>query len=450
MTGRDIPAGRFGQKWRTAFFFFLCAVLAGAVLTAALVAARGKFNASPDEYVTGAAIHYYESHWLPPDIRNPALSASYSGYGRTRLAELDLYYFAAGKAAALAGAVLPHAGNFTLRFFNVLMLAVMAAIALKVYRKNPALTFILALTPQLWYLYAYATSDAFDFFAGYLLLWQGTTPGSALNRLLSGEGKGWRKALGVAAGAVPLALLLTAKKNYYVLLLVAAAIAVVNLIRCPKEKRKALTLRLAALAACTLALFTLRYSLEWAHYGLGKSQVVDQQLLKHALPAYRPSTEPGSRFIGLGLRTHGVSLINMFVHYGFLNRSFDSFCGLYGNMIYAMPVWYYTVMAAIYLLLFVLAVREALRRRRGRTVLAIAAAAGALLLALSALNSWCSDFQPQGRYLLPFLIAAGFAASEWREELFAHRGVVALTAAAALLSLGSFVFGGLFLLPAGI
>lgn len=449
---------------QTVVFFVLCVLFAGAVLTAGATAVRAKFNANPDEYVTGAAIEYYSAHWIPPDIRSPAVSATYSGYGRTRLAELDVYYFAAGKIDAVAKILLPHSGSLPLRLFNLLMLAAMAGIALKVYRKNPVPAFLLCLTPQLWYLFAYATSDAFDFFAGFLLLWQWTTPGSAFNRFLEGEARSvGRKAAGIAAAGLPLALLLTAKKNFYIILLVAAVFALKKIADCPSEKRRALFRRFIGVAGCALVLFALRYSVEIAHYGFKESAVVRQEIMIHAQPSYRPDAPAASRFAGLGMKSRGVSLSQMLFRNGFLRMSFESFMGLYGNMQFAMPKAYYLIMAAGYLVLFVAAVFECLRRRSGLWALLTAAASGVLLLALSAYNSWTSDFQPQGRYLLPWLITAGFAAGlsvmarpvgrfnagGGENILGDNRAVPVALCLIGVLSLFSFVYGGLFLIPAG-
>ena len=65
----------------------------------------------------------------------------------------------------------------------------------------------------------------------------------------------------------------------------------------------------------------------------------------------------------------------------------------------------------------------------------------AAALAASICNSWMIDVQPQGRYLLPVLLVAGFLAGRIPEAV-KGRGFRAALAAGGILTAGYFILVG--------
>ena len=119
----------------------------------------------PDEMQTRAAIDYYRTHWIQPDVRSPFVAETVSGYGMTRLSEINLYYPLAGYFANLCGFAM------SFRALGMAMIAILGCFVLKNIKKDRYLTILFFATPQLWYLFSYATSDAYDYlfavFAAY-------------------------------------------------------------------------------------------------------------------------------------------------------------------------------------------------------------------------------------------------------------------------------------------
>ena len=163
------------QRW-TGFLF--AAGILGAVFMCIYTGLRSPFWLNPDEYDVKAAVSYYFTHFMPPDIRSDIITDSFPVYGTSRHFEWNLFYFYAGKLGQF----------FTdsavqMRLFSLILFSVMAGIVLKNIRRHYSFLLILLLTPQVWYIFSYSTSDALDFFAGFLSLYELLEDNSMLNRL---------------------------------------------------------------------------------------------------------------------------------------------------------------------------------------------------------------------------------------------------------------------------
>ena len=137
------------------------------------------FYLNPDEYHTLSAVNYYFSHFMPPDMRDPAIIDSYAIYGTTRHSEWTLFYFLTAKIGQFFADPI-----IRVRFFTTVTFCIMAGIALKNVKKNWALSAMLLLTPQVWYLFSYCTSDSLDFFMSFLCMYEVMKKDSMLNRVL--------------------------------------------------------------------------------------------------------------------------------------------------------------------------------------------------------------------------------------------------------------------------
>lgn len=100
----------------------------------------------PDETVTKAAIDYYKTNFVVPDMRELPHD-KFCDYGQTRLCELTIYYFIAGKIAAL----IPYETSY--RFFNVILAFIIVFTIIKKYKTAPFLLFAFFITPQIWYIF---------------------------------------------------------------------------------------------------------------------------------------------------------------------------------------------------------------------------------------------------------------------------------------------------------
>ena len=154
----------------------LYAVGVAAILLVLAGAFTGSSDLNPDESESIYSVRYYISHWAVPDARELDPEA-YSAFGTARLTELNLFYIFAAQIARLF--TFEHGA----RLFSVMMFAGLMYLLFWNLKKNRFLLCALYLTPQVWYLYTYCTSDALDFAVGVLALYQVANPDSMLHRL---------------------------------------------------------------------------------------------------------------------------------------------------------------------------------------------------------------------------------------------------------------------------
>lgn len=114
------------------------------------------------------ATDYYLAGWLRPDMNSSMVSGTFSMWGHNRLAESSLYYFLAGKVGWLFREFFYIPTYY--RMFNLLLLGGMLLFCWKRREKHLWPIVALCMTPQIWYLFSYATSDAWDWFCGFVMV----------------------------------------------------------------------------------------------------------------------------------------------------------------------------------------------------------------------------------------------------------------------------------------
>lgn len=420
-----------GDLFDTCFPYCISGILILAFVGIAIIALNSADTLHPDEQQTKPAILYYTSHNLPPDVRE--LDNSYfSGYGMTRLWELNLYYFFAGKLAALFS--IP----FNFRLLNLFMALILVVIGIKNVRKNLALALVFCLTPQLWYLFSYSTSDAFDFFLSALCLQQLLQKDSFLNQALHKKFQelSWIHFLlpGILFG-----LLLLSKKNFYLIPLWLFFCLLYQILSAPKEDKKKLLCRCLILLGIAFSVLFLRICADLPIYGLEKSQIVEQVTEQNSLYEYKPSTPVEERAPSVTLMAKGTSLVTMLTKMKFHTLLFESFCGLYGcysvgtNPLY---YWIYGILLAGFLGYMGLYIWKNGNKFQKLTFITCVFCE-ILSYLLVIYNAYVIDFQPQGRYLFPALIVAIYTSSIC-PELKNHRSFSVLVLALGSLSLLSF------------
>lgn len=414
------------------FPYYISAILILAFIGIAIVALNSPDTLHPDEQQTKPAILYYTNHNLPPDVRDLDISF-FSGYGMTRLWELNLYYFFAGKVAAL----IPITFNF--RLFSILLALILVIIGMKNVRKNLPLTLAFCLTPQLWYLFSYSTSDAFDFFLSFLCLQQLLQEDSCLNKALHSkkEKATWIHFLlpGILFG-----LLLMSKKNFYLIPLWIFFCLLYRIIFAPKSEQKSLLCRCLILLGIACFVLLLRVSLDLPIYGLEKSQIVDQVIEKNSLYEYKPSTPVADRAPSVTLCEKGVSLLTMLTKMNFHTLLFESFSGLYGCYSVGTNGFYYLLygilLAALLCVIGYSIFKKGTKAQRLTYITCLLLEL--LSYGLVIYNAYVIDFQPQGRYLFPALIIAVYTSSLCK-ELSTSKIFLLLAGGLSTLSLLSFL-----------
>lgn len=392
------------------FFKLTSCVLFGGLFAATLMTVFtgfwNPFYLNPDEYHTLSAVNYYFSHFMPPDMRDPEILDSYAIYGTTRHSEWTVFYFLTAKIGQFFSDPI-----IRVRFFTTVTFCVMAGIALKNVKKNWALFAMLLLTPQVWYLFSYCTSDSLDFFVSFLCMYQVMKKDSMLNRVL--DGPFCKKQL------LPMALLgllfvqpLWGKPTFYVVLIFIFLVLLIRLFYTPLEKRKILLWKYLGIVGFTLGIFLVRYLItDFPYYGLfDKYRVYMDMMEQTALPEYKLSTPALERAYSMSFMEKGVTLGELLTGFDFNKNLFRTFAGFFGSYAFGARDWYYTIMAILYLAIIGYLLARAYRRKDSRTWWEIGAAAVAMLIqyALIVYNAWVVDFQPQGRYLLPILFYVAY------------------------------------------
>jgi Predicted membrane protein (DUF2142) len=454
-TGVPVPALLFGT-W----------LLVGAMA----LTSTTRQSVHPDEFSHVSAAQYYFNHWLPPAVDAPEIADTYSAYGASYLNELDVVYLVAAKSSHIwSGFGLD--ATTTLRLFNVCLFGVLLAVAWIRPSVRPA-AIVLLLTPQIWYIFSYFNADAFAFFLSLLATMLFAAIDSPVSRFVEGE-RVSRIALGIFV--VSLGLLLISKRNYIpvvfatalllavrhlgvtvwtsvvcavgvgllmfrliagnalvymfpsvaawfvptgLILLVAFAVVLILRVVQRSELRPRLY-RLACLfiLASLVALPRIVVDVSENGWPAQKSLQMSMAAENFAEPPFKPSTlrtNPDASYPGLYLASKGTTLGQIVGEpHEWLAISWYSMLGMYGYMSIAAPPFLYSLLSFGMLVLSFAFLRWAFTHPEARVNLVVAVVGVALVALASVLNSWASDFQAQGRYLLPsFPIAAAYLLSQ--------------------------------------
>ncbi len=389
---------------QVSYWIFLGGIIA-AVLLCFYIGNRSPFWLNPDEYEVRAAVRYYEDHWLPPDIRSDEIADAFAIYGTTRHSEFNTFYFWTGKLGQLFTDAAVQS-----RWLNMTLLAAMAVITVKYCKKYFALLFILLLTPQLWYICSYTTSDAKDFFVGFLAVFQLMKEDSTLNRLLKG-GFSKKQIPGYLCMALIFVHLFWAKITFYPILLFVFLILLIRLFKKQGKERIELFLKYLTLVGITFAIFAVRYLItDFGYYGFDKYGVINEVLELRAAYEYKPSTPPLLQAGSIYLYNKGVPLRVFFGEMQFHTNLFRTVTGFFGNYSFGMEDWYYLVMGALYIALFGCLIYELVKMKDKHKWMEFGAVMLCIVIQylLIFINGYFVDFQPQGRYMLPALLYVAY------------------------------------------
>ena len=395
----------------------------------------------PDEMQTKAAIDYYRTHWIQPDVRSDFVATTVSGYGMTRMSEINLYYLFAGKFANLCGFAM------SFRALGMLLILILGCFVLKNIKKERYIAILFFATPQLWYLFSYATSDAYDYLFAVFAAYQILSKDSGLNKILRKPFKGKHIPVYLGVGFI-FANLLMAKKTFYVVLVTIFMLLLYRLIFAEKEDKKQLMIKYIGLLLIAFAIVLVRYYPDFGYYGLNKGAAVKEVIEATALPEYKPSTPAIEQAKSTLLFEKGVTLKEFFADWNFNQELFKNYFGYYGIYRLAAQPRYYSVMSGLYIALFVvvgLLVNKNIRKQKSAGISAVRVrltywtmwAMMILMYLMTIYNAYFVDFQPQGRYLFPALPALACQIGLYK-EVEDSKLVRTLITAIAVVSLYSF------------
>ncbi len=412
-----------------------------AALTVPLVlvmASTTLYNSHPDEKVHAEAASYYEQHYLPPAIEDPAIAHTYSVYGFSRLNSPEITYMLAGKFSQIIDRFqIPDYQKY--RFFNVLLLCYLVLLT---FRSRPArwVFLPLLLTPQAWYIFSYYNSDAFALFVTLLIAYQLVDMESYLHRFFRGELSA-SKAL-LLLGPL-LACFLLSKKNFYFFLIFAILYLFISL---PQYQQSLLAVmkKLFYIVVIAGALVGIRQSLDLSVNGFNRAEKIQTVREERAGHLFKPSTELAHKHPFLHFKDRGISLSQLFTEHRWGGKVLRSFYGVYGYMTVSDTTTYYTLMQRAGFAFLLLVVLTVLLRGswQDRLVLGSGLVCSLALIAAALYTAWTKDFQAQGRYIIVILPMIGMLLAR-TEQLFPPLLLRSCILFMFFLSLYNFIFVGL-------
>ena len=415
------------------------AVIAGAVFLCIYLANRSPFWLNPDEADAKRICGYYFENWMPPDIRSDSIADLFSIYGTVRLAEFNTFYFLTGKIGQWFSDAAVQC-----RIVNMILFTTMAAIIVRNCKKYFALLAILLLTPQIWYIFSYCTSDALDFFVAFLSIYELIKEDSLLNRLLR-EPLSAKRLPGYTLISLLFVHLFWAKLTFYPVLMFLFLILMINLFEKEKAERLDLLKKYFLIAGMTLAIFLIRYMItDFRYYGFGKQKVINDMMEIRATYPYKPSTPPQEQAPTIYWYNKGITLKEFFSPEKEFNKNlFRTVAGFFGYYHFGAKDWYYTVMGGLYTALFVCLIYELKKsgkKKKWWEFWAVLLCMGVQYV-LIFINAYFIDFQPQGRYMLPVLLYVAYLIDTC-ENAKNNKLIRLILCATCVLSLYTFVTVG--------
>lgn len=390
-----------------------------------LMAAKSKIYAHIDEHTTKMAIDYYLGRWLKPSLSGSWVAGTFSHYGISRLKEPTWYYLAAGKFGWIITFLTPFTTYY--RMLNVFLFGIMVAMTIKHGRQEKWMFFVLLFTPQLWYLFSYATSDAWDLFWGFVITFELIHDESCMNKYFTG--KKCNKFLAVAWCGFLFSNIFLGKRNYYAILLFAFIILLFRILPIQKEKIKLVLPRYLWVLAATFAWYKLKIGLD--RIGLYMEEagvIIGSQREESSATAFAASVSFAERFQ------------NVFSERNMLSDLFGTFTGVYCWAVIWSPIIYRFIIAGLYVILIILLIYY-VNKCNIHDKIEIALMFGAMLISIGAVGWWCmyKEYQPQGRYILPIILVLAYISTK-RKEIYQSRAFQTVLLLIGVVSLYSFYF----------
>lgn len=420
-------------------FILACALVVLTLISVEAVISR--YNMHPDELAHVKAAEYFMDHNLPPKVGDPETLNTYSVYGSSRLHIGEIAYFFAGKFAQLLAPL--HIQNYlAMRLFNITLFGVLCILALK-YVHFRIILIPVMLSPQVWYMFSYFSSEGYSLFITLLVSYQMVSEESSWNKLLNTKHIRYSLFLIVGLGIL-LALLLLSKKNFYFFSLFLALYFLWRLWFKKTILNKSNILRILSIVIIGLSIFgAVRLTDNYIN-DFEKSKKKYEAEETYASEMYKPSTPLDKKHPFLSLKERGVTALEVIRSYRWGEKSFRTAFGGYGYTNVMASSLYYDIVRYTCLLLLLAVSITVLKQGgwEGRSLLAITLVTGVGLIVMAFYHSWTRDFQAQGRYLLPIVGMVSIFVFHLRHSL-SHIVCTLLFSTLFGISVYSYIFVGL-------
>lgn len=398
-------------KWTILLLIITCLIMG--------MSLYGTNLSGPDEDGSIPSVQYYYNHWGLPDFNTEEARATFCNYGSSRLNQKTPYFFFAGKIGLLIKWIVGN--DRATRVFNVVLFALLVILYISKGDNNKWLLIGLILTPQLWYIFSYTTSDAWDYFISYIIITLLVIGNKPRNRILFSILRG-----------VLFAVLFMGKKNYYTVLLFSFFIYLIEYLAANKNIRRKLMLEYGIILITTAIIYSTRVLIDFLYYGGQKAA-----MLEEIGDSYKKVTI-------MSLQTLGKDLSYVLLETNLVDRLIKSFFGIFGWMKYESGKIYYWVIEILYAGLMFFFIKGTSFRKNKIEVTKIIISLGMIAIAVFAVvgHCWINDFQPQGRYLFGMIPCVMYAFS--RNDKIVHSRLIEYCfEGIVLVSIYSFIMYGM-------
>ena len=434
---------RENEKKFTNEDIFLLFILTFICFSAIWMALWSEQYSHSDEYATKMGIDYYLGNWLPPSRDSNWVAGTFSYYGVTRLMESTWYYFVAGKTGWLLRQLFNI--NTYYRFSNVICLGIMLFACWKYRKKQRWMYLALCITPQLWYLFSYGTSDAWDYFWGFWIIFLLLYDKSILNKIVNNCGSILEQGIEIVFCALIFSMIFLGKTNYLVILGLAFVDLLIKLLQVENGYKLRLLGKYMIILFLTFLFVHMKENLVNLNKDYEPIAIVDNMEEIYAQDMTKTKDEGGTT--GLVLHDREYTLADIMFRksdISLLRTLYTSMIGVYATHSAWSGRYYLLAILLAYFFLGILWLRNLGKSKEWaeRIKLLTIPVWFLAMTVIVVLYCWYVDYQPQGRYMLPvYLVAAyAFGNSEGLADGIWSR---TLQYVCTLLSLYSFWFVGI-------
>ena len=398
-------------KQLSAWDIVLLTVLATVFILSCIMAFGSMYHAHNDEEVSRHAIDYYLRAWNAPTTTSNwvAGTSSYKYSNTYRTAEKTFYYLVAGKIAWIAREFF-HI-HLYYRTLGICLLFMVIAICWLNRKDMGYLLVALLMSPQIWYLFSYTTSDHWDYFWAFIILYVVCKKTSILHDLTDKKlGKG-RIVFYILLCSVLFVQMFLGKRNYLIILMIPFIELLYILIKNPLKIR--LTVIYASILLLTLSMF---------YVGKNRYRDPGELSLSESVPVDNSNVEKDDTpwvedIMWSAPKSQGISFSDYMWHISYQPTPVILYSSALGTYIWGSlnpPTTFYYVLTVIYLIFAAFYIKELVASKNADAFIksAMGVIACILMFAVAIWYCYTQTYQPQGRYILPIFIILGYIFSQ--------------------------------------
>lgn len=383
-----------GYRWYEWLLLFLLVNIGIAV---AIVSLESEFCAHPDEYVYRMAVDYYLGKWVPPHGNEAWLAGTFSPYGFTRLTETTWYYFVAGKVGWFFYQFLG-----VERYYRILNLVICWGLLFLCWKQRKTdfwLTIAICISPQIWYLFSYATSDAWDYLWNVLAIYLVVSSKGLMNQLIYQRDKKVDFTKIIICGLV-FSMVLLGKANFCFTLLCIFLDLIIKWIKAERNRKSRILFIYISVLFVSLGLVFLKSEMpNLIEYH--EIEIPMNNAEKDIIYEITDATKEDST-TGLCLQQKGFSIYDVMFnmsHASFFRTLYSSTLGVYGMYAFWSGPVFFIGMIFLYMVLYCSGFFS--KMKWNEWVQYLATPIFLIILTLVVLiYCWKVDYQPTGRYIL--------------------------------------------------